>query len=67
MMKHFFFQAVLFLAFLILLSVGSIAHPAIVVIDPGHGGRDRVNTATIRVLTIQVMRRFASGQGTSLV
>jgi N-acetylmuramoyl-L-alanine amidase len=29
------------LVFSILLSVGSIAHPVIVVIDPGHGGRDR--------------------------
>jgi len=41
MTNHFLFQAVVFLAFSILLSVGSIAHPAIVVIDPGHGGRDR--------------------------
>jgi N-acetylmuramoyl-L-alanine amidase len=41
MMSHFLFQAVVFSVFSILLSVGSIAHPAIVVIDPGHGGRDR--------------------------
>jgi len=41
MTNHFLFQAVVFLAFSILLSVDSIAHPAIVVIDPGHGGRDR--------------------------
>jgi hypothetical protein len=41
MTNHFLFQAVVFLVFLILMSVGSIAHPAIVVIDPGHGGPDR--------------------------
>jgi N-acetylmuramoyl-L-alanine amidase len=41
MTNHFLFQAVVFLVFSILLSVGSIAHPAIVVIDPGHGGNDR--------------------------
>ena len=41
MANHFLFQAVVFLVFSILLSVGSIAHPGIVVIDPGHGGRDR--------------------------
>jgi len=41
MTNHFLFQAVVFLVFSILLSMGSIAHPAIVVIDPGHGGRDR--------------------------
>src|ERR1700722_12929338 len=34
-------QAVLFLVFSILMSVNSIAHPAIVIIDPGHGGIDR--------------------------
>jgi len=41
MTSRFLFQAVVFSVFSILLSVGSIAHPAIVVIDPGHGGRDR--------------------------
>ena len=41
MTNHFLFQAVVFLVLSILLSVGSIAHPAIVVIDPGHGGNDR--------------------------
>src|SRR6516164_6532973 len=41
MTNHFLFQAVVFLVFSIRLSMGSIAHPAIVVIDPGHGGRDR--------------------------
>jgi N-acetylmuramoyl-L-alanine amidase len=34
-------QAVLFLVFSIVMSVNSIAHPAIVIIDPGHGGIDR--------------------------
>jgi len=37
MTNHFLFQAVVFLAFLILLSVGSIAHPAIVVIERSGG------------------------------
>ena len=35
MTNHFLFQAVVFLVFSILLSVGSIAHPAIVVIVTG--------------------------------
>ena len=41
MVNHFFFQTVASLAFVILTAVGSIARPAIVVIDPGHGGEDR--------------------------
>jgi hypothetical protein len=41
MTNHFLFQAVLHLVFSILMSMDSIAHPAVVVIDPGHGGRDR--------------------------
>jgi N-acetylmuramoyl-L-alanine amidase len=41
MKNHFLFQAVTCLVFWILMAVGSIARPAIVVIDPGHGGSDR--------------------------
>lgn len=41
MTNNFLSQVVVFLAFSILMSVGSIAHTAIVVIDPGHGGIDR--------------------------
>jgi len=41
MTNHLFFQAGVFLVFSILMVVDSIARPAIVVIDPGHGGRDR--------------------------
>jgi hypothetical protein len=41
MTNNFLSQVVVFLAFSILMSVGSIAHPAIVVVDPGHGGIDR--------------------------
>jgi N-acetylmuramoyl-L-alanine amidase len=41
MTNHFLSQSVVFLAFSILTCVGSIADPAVVVIDPGHGGIDR--------------------------
>ena len=41
MTNNFLSQLFAFLSFSILISVGSIAHPAIVVIDPGHGGIDR--------------------------
>jgi N-acetylmuramoyl-L-alanine amidase len=41
MTNHFLFQAVVFLVLSILICVDSVAHPTVVVIDPGHGGRDR--------------------------
>src|ERR1700721_4878731 len=41
MTNDFLSQAVVILVFSILISVGSIAHPSIVIIDPGHGGIDR--------------------------
>ena len=41
MTNNFLSQVFVFLAFSILISGVSIAHPAIVVIDPGHGGIDR--------------------------
>lgn len=41
MKNHILFQAVVSLVCSILMAVGSIAHPGIVVIDPGHGGQDR--------------------------
>jgi N-acetylmuramoyl-L-alanine amidase len=51
------------LVFSILLSVGSIAHPVIVVIDPGHGGRDRSGVPgqklAEKVFTLDTGKRLA--------
>ena len=56
-------QAVVFLVFSILLSVHSIARPAIVVIDPGHGGSDRGGIPgqklAEKVLTLDTGKRLA--------
>ena len=41
MKNQFLFQAVVSIVCSILMTVGSIARPGIVVIDPGHGGEDR--------------------------
>jgi N-acetylmuramoyl-L-alanine amidase len=41
MTNYFLSQAIAFLVFSILMFAGSIAHSAIVIIDPGHGGIDR--------------------------
>src|SRR5215831_4783214 len=41
MKNHFLFQAAVSIVCSILMAVGSNARPGIVVIDPGHGGRDR--------------------------
>jgi N-acetylmuramoyl-L-alanine amidase len=63
MTNHFLSQAVVFLVFSILMSVGSIAHPAIVVIDPGHGGIDRGGIPgqklAEKVLTLDTGKRLA--------
>src|SRR5580704_3474669 len=63
MTNHFLSQSVVFLVFSILISVGSIACPAIVIIDPGHGGIDRggipgQNLAE-KVLTLDTGKRLA--------
>jgi N-acetylmuramoyl-L-alanine amidase len=63
MTNHFLSQSVVFLVFSILISVGSIARPAIVIIDPGHGGIDRggipgQNLAE-KVLTLDTGKRLA--------
>jgi N-acetylmuramoyl-L-alanine amidase len=63
MTNHFLSQAAVFLVVSILMSVGSIAHPAIVIIDPGHGGIDRggipgQNLAE-KVLTLDTGKRLA--------
>jgi N-acetylmuramoyl-L-alanine amidase len=63
MTNNSLFQAVVFWVFSILMSVGSIAHPAIVIIDPGHGGIDRggipgQNLAE-KVLTLDTGKRLA--------
>src|SRR5690242_18005347 len=63
MMNHSPSQSVLFLAFSIMIAVGSIARPALVVIDPGHGGRDRGGIPgqqlAEKVLTLDTARRLA--------
>jgi N-acetylmuramoyl-L-alanine amidase len=63
MTNHFLSQAVVLLVFSISMSVGSIAHPAIVIIDPGHGGIHRrgipgQNLAE-KVLTLDTGKRLA--------
>jgi N-acetylmuramoyl-L-alanine amidase len=63
MTNHFLSQSVVFLVFSILISVGSMARPAIVIIDPGHGGIDRggipgQNLAE-KVLTLDTGKRLA--------
>ena len=63
MTNHFLMRAVVFLAFSILMAVGSIARPAVVVIDPGHGGRDRGGIPgqklAEKVLTLDTAKRLA--------
>jgi N-acetylmuramoyl-L-alanine amidase len=63
MTNHFLSQAVFFLVFSILISVGSIAHPAIVIIDLGHGGIGRGGIAgqklAEKVLTLDTGKRLA--------
>ena len=63
MTNHFLMRAVVFLAFSILMAVGSIARPAVVVIDPGHGGRDRSGIPgqklAEKVLTLDTAKRLA--------
>jgi N-acetylmuramoyl-L-alanine amidase len=63
MTNNFLSQVFVFLAFSILTSVGSIAHPAIVVIDPGHGGIDRggipMQKLAEKVFTLDTGKRLA--------
>ena len=63
MKDHFLCQAVASIVFSILMAMGSIAHPAIVVIDPGHGGIDRGGIPGQRlaekVFTLDTAKRVA--------
>ena len=63
MTNHIFPKAVAFLLLSILMSVASIAHPAIVIIDPGHGGIDRGGipgqSLAEKVFTLDTGKRLA--------
>ena len=63
MTNYYLSQAVFFLVFSIFMSVGCIAHPAVVVIDPGHGGIDRGGipgqSLAEKVFTLDTGKRLA--------
>jgi N-acetylmuramoyl-L-alanine amidase len=63
MKDHFLCQAVASIVVSILMAMGSIARPAIVVIDPGHGGIDRGGILGQRlaekVFTLDTAKRVA--------
>ena len=63
MKDHFLCQAAASIVFSILMALGSIARPAIVVIDPGHGGIDRGGIPGQRlaekVFTLDTAKRVA--------
>src|SRR5262249_16952411 len=63
MTNQFLLQRVVCLVFSIMMAGGSMAHPAIVVIDPGHGGHDRGGIPgqklAEKVLTLDTAKRLA--------